>query len=396
MLRRIVLAPIACLSLLACESLPVQSPTPTTSHSMVPAATATFAASPPATAMATTAPAFSCGGSGSETLVAYGDGGDLWLYNVDRDEGRQLTTDREERYDRNPGFVAGSCLAFSTNGPASIELIDLSPEGSRRTIVEETGGIVDLAISPDQAAVVYLQIDFDVDSTYRLKRVGVEGGTPEVLYTFDANLGRGGGSEDEASVAWSPDGAVILVANTHEYSVEYPYGAVYLFEKTGERLGRWAGTHPRWSPDGGTVFYRRSAWLDGQRWRAMDVASMESTSVGFRSGTNGLAVSPSGRHVAYDTSVFGDRPGTASTREAPVVYLYDLQTGNETLLKRGALGPVWISATDLVVTNARYPERPSFNSWESLGTVSRISVGGDRERIDMSSTLFDIDVFLGS
>jgi len=315
-----------------------------------------------------------------------------------------------------PRFVSGACLAFANIQPASIEILELAGAGARRTIVEEPGWIYDIAISPDRRSVFYLHIDYDVDQTYRLKQIGIDGGTPEILHTFDANLGRGAGSEDEVSIAFSPDGSVILVANTHGYSKEFPVGAIYLFDATGRKVReRWAGTHPRWAPDSKTIYFRGHAGMDGQTWSALDVRTMESTKLGVTPGTNSLAVSPDGRRLAYDTSTFGDNPTeTISTSEAPNVYIYDLATATEVTLQRRAMGPLWPCGEDhrragraarcgragfaraYGTMNVREPGPDSWNSWESLGTVSRISLGGARRTMDLSSTLFESAVYLGN
>lgn len=329
--------------------------------------------------------------------MAYYDAADLWLYDATADASRRLTNDGDVRFDHTPAFVSGSCLAYGTSQPAAIELLDLAG-GARRTTVEETGGITSLDVSPDGASIVYLQIDHNVDSTYRLKRVGIDGGVPDVLYTFHPNIGRGAGSEDEVSVVWAPDGSTILVANTHASTRQNPYGAIYLFDRSGREIReKWAGTHPRWSPDGRSIYYRDHAGLgDGQRWHARDVRTMQTTTLGIRPGTNNLVVSPNGRWVTYDTSWFGDKPlGTRASDAAPNVFAYNLATGTERLLRRGALGPLWLSGGDVAVTDATERGRHSFNSWESLGTVTRVSLGADRIRLDMTSTLFEVDVYLG-
>jgi Tol biopolymer transport system component len=329
--------------------------------------------------------------------VAYHDKADLWLYDGTADTSRRITADADARYEHEPEFLTGRCLLYASSEPTTIELLDLST-GESRTIVEERGWITSLDASPDGTSILYLQIDHNVDGTYRLKRVGIDGGTPKTLHTFDPNLGRGVGSEDEVSVAWSPDGSAILVANTHAYSEAYPRGALYLFDETGSDLReRWTGTHPRWSPDGRTIYFRGYAGENGQRWSALDVRTMQATDLGLLPGTNRLVVSPDGRRLAYDTSVFGDRPSEARfTGEAPAVYVYDLATGAETVLRRGALEPLWIADRTLLVTNAREQGRHSLNSWESLGTVTRISMGGDRSPADMTSTLFEWAVYIGS
>ncbi len=334
----------------------------------------------------------------SSTLVAYVDAADLWVYDVATDERRAVTDDGDARFERAPKFVGGACLAYANSQPASIELAELAGDGARRTIVEESGWIHDLAMSPDRRSVFYLHIDYDVDQTYRLKQIGIDGGTPEILHTFDANGGRGAGSEDEVSIAFSPDGSAILVANTHGYSNAFPYGAIYLFDSTGRKVReRWSGTHPRWSPDGETIYFRGHAGINGQSWSALDVRTMDATKLGVTPGTNSLVVSPDGQRLAYDTSTFGDNPsGIASTGEAPIVGIYDLATGAEVILQPGAMGPLWISNGAVLVTNVREPGPDSWNSWESLGTVSRITLDGVRRAVDMSSTLFESAVYIGT
>jgi len=360
-----------------------------------PSPTVPIATPPPPT----DPPVISCdGGDPAAPLVAYYDAEDLWLYDATADASRRLTEDGDVGFEHTPAFLNGSCLAYGTYGtsePSTIELVDLAG-GARRTIVEETGGSLD--VSPDGTTIVYLQIDHDVDSTYRLKRVDIDGGVPVVLYTFHPNIGRGAGSEDEVSVAWAPDGSTILVANTHESTRQNPYGAIYLFDRSGREIrGEWAGTHPRWSPDGRSIYYRDHAGLgDGQRWHALDVRTMQTTTLGIRPGTNNLVVSPNGEWVAYDTSWFGDKPlGTRTPDGAPNVFAYNLTTGIERLLKRGALGAIWLSDRGVAVTNATERGRRSLSSWESLGTVTRVSMGGDRTELDMTSTLFNVAVYLG-
>ncbi|HUG30907.1 MAG TPA: hypothetical protein VMQ65_10395 [Candidatus Limnocylindria bacterium] len=335
---------------------------------------------------------------GASTLVAYVDAADLWVYDAATDRRRAVTDDGDARFERSPAFLDGACLAFTNSEPASIELIELAGQGIRRTIVEEAGWISDFAINLEQRSLFYLHIDHDVDGTYRLKRVGIDGGTPETLHTFNPNLGRGAGSEDEVSVAVSPDGSMLLVVNTHEYSLEFEFGAIYLFDADGREIrARLLGTHARWSPDSGTIYFRGHAGTNGQGWSALDLESMEATRLGVTPGTNWLVVSPDGRRLAYDTSTFGDSPaGTQSTGEAPNVYVYDLATGMEAILRRGAMGPLWISSRAVLATNVRAPGPDSLNSWESLGTVSRITVGGARRGVNMTSTLFDTAVLIGT
>lgn len=399
MRHRVVLGPVLGLALVACQSSVARSPDPTGAATGTSTPTAPPSPTVFPTARATSSvPPISCADPASTpTLVAYADESDLWLYDAAVDQRRQLTDDGVARVEHDPAFVSGTCLVYASTQPTTIELLDLVGGGSRRLAVEEAGGLGSLAVSADEGTVLYMHIDYDVDSTFRLKQVPIGGGAPEVVNTFSPSLGRGGGSEDEVSVAWSPGGSAILVANTHEYSKEYPNGAIYLFEATGREMQRWAGTHPRWSPDGRTIYYRGHAGVDGQWWYALDVQTMKATKVGIRPATNWLVVSPDGNWVAYDTSWFGELPSGASfSNTAPEVFAYNLTTEKERLLESGALGALWISGSEVVVANARDRGPNSLNSWESLGTVTRVSIGAESSPVNMTSTLFDAAVLIGS
>ena len=375
-----------------CEVGVDPSPAPTGSGTPPSATPSTTSA--PTTPM----PAVSCEAPvPTSTLVAYSDAADLWLYDLRADNRRAVTEDGDVRFEMAPTFVGSACLMYASSQPASIELLELAGNGARRTIVEERGWIHDIVMSPDGRSVLYLHIDYDVDQTYRLKQVGIDRGAPEVLHTFDPNLGRGAGSEDEVSIAFAPDGSTLLVANTHASSDDFPKGAIYQFDATGRTLlDRWTGTHPRWSPDGRTIYFRGYAGLNGQHWSALNVQTRELTKLGVTPGTNLLVVSPDGRRLAYDTSYYGDSPSeTRTSGEAPNVYIFDLETGMETILQKGAMGPLWISNRAVLATNVRESGPDSLNSWESLGTVSRITVGGVRSSVDMTSTLSDSAVLIG-
>lgn len=331
-------------------------------------------------------------------LVAYQEAGDLWLYNADADESRRITNDGDQRAEWSPQFLGPGCLVYATGGP-SIEVLDLS-SGSRRLLLDEGGSIWSIALAPDGATLVYLHIDHNVDSTFRLKRVAMSGGEPEVVHQFHQSAGRGGSSEDEVSAAWSPDGSKLLVSNTHEFSREFENGATYVFDATSfETLAMWKGTHPRWSPDGETLYFRGFASQDAQQWFAMDLPTMDRTRVGFRPGTNNLVVSPDGRYVAYDTSSFGDIPmGVALTGKPPNIYLYDLRARQEELVLRAGIQARWIQSKTLVATNVRKgapaPNTWGASWWTPLGTVARISVAGAIDLVDMTSTLDDAAVLI--
>ncbi|MBI4729475.1 MAG: PD40 domain-containing protein [Acidobacteria bacterium] len=258
-----------------------------------------------------------------------------------------------------------------------------------REIAREDGSILDFDLSPDGSTIAYLEANYSIDSVHHLKRLDLSSGKRSVLRTLGTPPGSGAGSEDEVSVAWSPDGRGILVTDTHVADSNGARG-IFLLDRAGRDIvPAWTGTHARWSPDGRTIYYRGYAGTNGVAWFALDTASMRKTELGIRPGTNNLMVAPDGNRVAYDTSYFGDTPLEAfRSDKAPIVYTYDLRTGRESVLRKGALSPLWISADEILVTDARRP-RPgaAANSWEPLGTVTKLAVGGIQVTVAITSTV---------
>ena len=338
-------------------------------------------------------------------LVTYTNSGSLWLYDADADSLRRVaagivggspTNRRELRVPVGRAeFLGNGCVAYLTKDPIGIDLVSLAG-GSSQQLIEEKGSIADFDLSPDGSTLVYLQNDFAGASKWRLKMVSVgEGTTASLLREFAAPVGRGAGSEDEFSVSWSPNGQQILVNNTHSTGVDQDGASIFLLDDNGRLTGHgWIGTHARWSPDGKTIYYRGYAGINGQAWHAFDVVSKTTRTLGLRAGTNNLAVSPDGTRVAYDTSYFGDYPREANVSgKPPVTYLYDLRAGRETVLRRDALGPLWLTSVELLVSNAKAPGR-SLNSWALTGTATKFTLGRGGTTISLSATLWGADVLI--
>lgn len=319
-------------------------------------------------------------------LVAYVAQNDLWVYDVDADRSTRLTSGGEENREDDLAFYGDGYVLYSSSDPTGIQAIRVSG-GPSITIVEEQGTILDFDVSPDGATIVYIQVDHEADSTHRLKRRSINGEAAVVLRELGVPPGRGAGSEDEVSVAWSRDGRSILVTDTH-LDLD-PRASILWLDAEGKNVvAPWSGTHAQWSPDGKTIFYRGYAGLGDSRWRALEIATKSKRTMGFREGSNNLVISPDGSSVAYDTSWFGDTPGgTVVTEGEPIVYVYDLRSGRETLLKSGSVFPIWITPDLLIATDATPPKSGrTLNSWEPTGTVTKLGLDGASERVSISST----------
>lgn len=336
---------------------------------------------------------------GRARFVAYVDERDLWLYDVGADRVTRLTDDGDARVERAPEFMGETHVVFVTSsdepGTSTISAIPLEG-GTARDIVGEEGTILDFDLSPDGATIAYLEVNFDTGGVHTLKQVDAAGGDPSVLRTFGAPLGRGAGSDDETSVAWSPDGRSILVTDTHVTgldpdALEAPRrtAAIFVLDGRGDDLvPPWLGTHARWWKGGGAILYRGFSFDgDDVAWHTLDVPSADRTTLDIRPRTLNLSLTPNGERVAYDTSWFGEtsKPGSW---DALVVYRFDLETGRERMLADGAIAPLWVSDDEALVTDAKRPgpRAETLNSWVPLGTVSRVTLDGTRTVVSMTST----------
>jgi len=330
--------------------------------------------------------------SGERGYVAYvahqPDQRDLWLYDVAMDRATQLTFDGDERFERDPAFLGDEVLyvaSDSESSRSSIEAISVAGAAPRE-IVREEGSILGFGVSPDGSTIAYLSFKYEGSTAHRLKLVDASGGRPSAVRTIGHVIGRGAGSDDEASVAWAPDGASILVTDTH-VSVDRTLG-LFLLEPTGQDVAEpWAGTHARWSPDGRTIYYRGHVETGDDSWFALDVESRRTQAIGVRPGANNAVVSPDGSSIAYDTSSFGDHL-RVRPRVPQAVYRYDLPSGPETLVAENAIAPLWISGGEILVTDVTVPgpRANTLNSWEFAGTVTKVGEDGTWSAVAIAST----------
>ncbi len=345
---------------------------------------------------------------GRARFVAYVDESDLWLYDVGPDRVTRLIDDGDARVENNPVFLGESEVLYSAwptdEGPTTISAIPIGG-GEAREIVRGEGSIEDFDLSPDGSTITYWTVDHDGSGVHVLMQVAVTGGEPSVLRRFGSNLGRGGSSEDEVSVAWSPDGRSILATNTivtgpdPARMADPPRtDAIFVLDSDGrDIIDPWLGTHARWTADGEAILYRGFAGA-GQTpsWYTVPLERGHGKELGIQVGANNLVVAPHGRNAAYDTSSFGDIPaGAVRSGKAPEVYWYDLSADRQTALADGALAPIWISDTEVLVTDVKRagPRARTLNSWEWLGTASLVTLDGQRTPVAMTSTWDAVALF---
>jgi WD40 repeat protein len=277
--------------------------------------------------------------------VVWAEKGDVWLYEAESGRRRRLTTDGVARHDSKPRFRDGSRVTYLTSNkefgpdPTLVEF-DLT-NGQRHALRRLPGLIRAYDWSPDGKALAYYGTPGDDGVT----ELHVTGNGPERLRRFVPILGRGGFiNYDETRIEWSPDGRRLLVQDTALDTSQDE--TLYILNADGSnaaapRLGTWA----RWSADGRSVYclcatnLTKADWL----WHSVDVATGVSTPLQILSGSR-PSLSPDGHLLAFDDG-----------EDTPSVYVLDPRMpGNQPhLLARGAIAPVWLSATRLAFTNTR-------------------------------------------
>lgn len=321
-------------------------------------------------------------------MIVFEDGGDLWLYTVEGDSMRRLTSDGRERVETLPRFVDPSTVSFAQQGGRRLLALDLDT-GEEREVLDTGTRLQAYDWSPDRRAIAFLGDADPEDDTVGLWIHRLDGASgPERVRSFPAGLGRGFRPEDdEVRVAWSPDGGTILVVDTTEVPNQAPGPAttMYVVRPDGSDVVEPRdGTFARWSLDSRTIYYR--GFDTGFGWRALDVSDGSERALAITERTLRPALSPDGSRLAYDD-------GAARTR----VLLYDLEAGAESEVATGFAGPIWLAGGALAATRTRPCEGEETcgahsPTWESEGAAERVPLGGGQRSALSLPTTLDADV----
>ena len=172
-------------------------------------------------------------------------GGDIWIYDVVRDVGTRLTSDRADNC--CPAWSPdGRRLAFSqtvTSAGTSIRLLDLDRAGPSEEVASSPDAFLSAGgFHPDGTTLVVDQSNYDGSD---LIQVSIEDGaiTPLIATRFR-----------EQYADFSPDGRFVVYSadDTGRYEIYVtalpPRGSPW-------RLSSDGGSFPRWSPVGNEVFF---------------------------------------------------------------------------------------------------------------------------------------------
>jgi serine/threonine-protein kinase len=188
---------------------------------------------------------------GRRLAMEVGDGltQDIWVYDLERDERRRMTSD-------------GKANLMPIWSPDGRHILFASPDGMSWTRADGAGkpqllirtkhSGVPWSFTPDGKRLAYFRLGDHLDTSYDLWTVplendgaGLRAGKPEVLLQTTA---------DERYPSFSPDGKWLAYAATESGSLQV---YVRAFPDTG---GKWqisidGGSHPMWSRNGRDLFF---------------------------------------------------------------------------------------------------------------------------------------------
>lgn len=196
------------------------------------------------------------------------------------------------------------------------------------------------------------------------------------VWTFPTYSGRGTSSDDEVSVAWSPDGTKLLVVNTWiDTAEERANESVLVLTPEGEQVvPPRDGTHARWLDDG-SVLYKR---LPGKEWVVLDIATGEERALaGLPETGDHPSVSPEGTRLAMDDA-----------SESPTVVAYEIATGRVEEVAPGAVAPLWLDEERVVVTLVEPCVECEGPRWQPAGQTMVVDLDtGRSDPFPIASTL---------
>jgi Tol biopolymer transport system component len=185
------------------------------------------------------------GGRIAVDVVESGDDGDIWIFDLRREQLTQVTID--PAHDSHPLWLPnGRELVFNSDRDGSLNLYRKSADGSGEVVrlTEDEAPQWPLAITRDGDWIVYDEWNEGrMVDIIRVRTAG--GGAPRALLETPVL---------EGNPALSPDGRWIA----YEQGAEKRNVYVQRFPEMGERLqvSTDTGNHALWSPDGKELYYR--------------------------------------------------------------------------------------------------------------------------------------------
>jgi len=290
---------------------------------------------------------------------------DVWYYDARRGTNNRLTTDGKTNEHVLPAFRDASIVSYlvaSTSGsagpvPDTFVYAELGGASSPHVLFTSSGEVKAYDWSPDGKTLAYLSLPGVVNfytpvtnTTRQLRVLGTE-----------QNSDRSG-EDDHRSIAWSPDGQLLLVSDTH---LSPPaQGTMWVLRLDGSNaIDPIAGTYPLWSRNGKTVFFK--SFGTDQRWFALSLADgARKLLANIRYDAVSPNLAPDGHALTY-----------SDWTSDPRAYVYDLRTNVEKVVADEVVSPVWLSSRTTLATQVGPCSFPvdCYDSNKALPTSNIIS-----------------------
>ena len=304
---------------------------------------------------------------------------DVWRYDVAADTVTRVTTDGTRHRESLPRFH-GPKITFVEDGK---KLVELDPATGTRTTAVSTAGQI-LAYAWHGAEVAYIDVNFNGDSIHYLRARDTATGRTETLTNLGKPPGRGTGSDDTVSLAWSKDGDRILINDTH-LDKDPTVRIVRRSDASDAITPIKQATNAMWSTDERSIYVRLVPGPNASdaKWERLELATQTREPLALDPGAHHATLSPDGKHLA---AVVFDRAEDAH------VEVLDLAAGTKKSIATDAVDPLWLSndsfaATRIVECQAGADECPDVN-YRGVG-ASLYRLDGSMKTLKLVSTLWN-------
>jgi dipeptidyl aminopeptidase/acylaminoacyl peptidase len=284
------------------------------------------------------------------TKVAYTDGGDIWVLDVETKQKMQITSDGEEHnYNSDPVFVDEDSFTHLKCTSSKCELWQVDMTGNKFTTkqLKKLGSntIRSYDISGDLKQLAYLE--GQGGEVNKLHLFSFQSKKDEVIHET-STAARGISSDDSAYVQFSPDGSKVLSVNTFLMSTgEENNAKIVIFNINGSKLASLSGsiTEPVWGQISKSIIYRDVS----EGIFSYDITTKKKEKLSSETDWSGLSISEDGKKLAFNKGFSHNETANSGSE----VRVYNLDTEKQTLIADSLVYPQWVNDNYIVSQKLR-------------------------------------------
>ena len=227
--------------------------------------------------------------------LLYKDHGVLWLFTPGENKPRLVV-----RSDSIQAFALRSATAATYLTGSKLVEFDARDGSTKQLLTVTSGYTMDWAA--DGRTLAYLTLNDDNKGSSLVAHLFTPGASPRRLWESRKWAGRGGSQLDEISIAWSPDGTLLLiVVSPLDTAIEgdkiVESGTIFVLRRDGsEAVHSRFGTMARWSKDGKSIVYRGLG--NDTTWHLFTLSSKTDANLTLPAAALRPALSPNGTRIA--------------------------------------------------------------------------------------------------